>query len=76
MKVKSKSEVDQSCLTPRDPMDCSPPGYSVQGILQARVLEWIAALSMPANLENSAVATGQEKVSFHSNSQNGNAKEC
>ena len=31
---------------------------------------------MPANLENSAVATGLEKVSFHSNSKEGNAKEC
>ena len=40
MKVKSKSEVVQSCLTLRDPMDCSPPGSSVHGIFQARVLEW------------------------------------
>ena len=35
-----------------------------------------AALNMPANLENSAVATGPEKVSFHSNPKQGNAKEC
>ena len=40
MKVKSESEVTQSCLTLCDPMDCSPPGSSVQGIFQARVLEW------------------------------------
>ena len=40
MKVKSESEVAQSCLTPSDPMDCSPPGSSVQGICQARVQEW------------------------------------
>ena len=40
MKVKSESEVTQSCLTPSDPMDCSPPGSSAHGILQARVLEW------------------------------------
>ena len=39
MKVKSESEVTQSCLTPSDPVDCSPPGSSVHGILQARVLE-------------------------------------
>ena len=39
MKVKSESEVAQSCLTLRDPMDCSLPGSSVHGILQARVLE-------------------------------------
>ena len=42
MKVKSESEVAQSCPTPRDPMDCSPPGPSVHGIFQARVLEWVA----------------------------------
>ena len=35
-----------------------------------------AALSMPANLENSAVVTGLEKVSFHSYPKKGNAKEC
>ena len=39
MKVKSESEVAQSCPTPCDPMDCSPPGSSVHGIFQARVLE-------------------------------------
>jgi len=32
----------QSCLTDCDPMDCSPPGSSVHGILQARILEWVA----------------------------------
>ena len=32
----------QSCLTLSDPMDCSPPGSSVHGIFQARVLEWVA----------------------------------
>jgi len=40
MKVKSQSEVAQSCLTLSDPMDCSLPGSSVHGIFQARVLEW------------------------------------
>ena len=40
MKVKSESEVAQSCLTFRDLMDCSLPGFSVHGIFQARVLEW------------------------------------
>ena len=40
MKVKSESEVVQSCLTLSDPMDCSLPGSSVHGIFQARVLEW------------------------------------
>ena len=37
-----ESEVPQSCLTLCDPMDCSPPGSSVHGILQARILEWVA----------------------------------
>ena len=40
IKVKSEREVVQSCATPSDPMDCSLPGSSVHGILQARVLEW------------------------------------
>ena len=40
MKVKSESEVSQSCLTIRDPMDCSLPASSAHGIFQARVLEW------------------------------------
>ena len=40
MKVKRESEVAQSCPTLSDPMDCSPPGSSVHGILRARVLEW------------------------------------
>ena len=40
VKVKSESEGAQSCPTLRDPMDCSPPGSSVHGILQARVPEW------------------------------------
>ena len=40
MKVKSESEVAQSCPTLSDPMDCSLQGSSVHGIFQARVLEW------------------------------------
>ena len=46
IKVKSESEVAQSCPTLRDPMDCSPPGSSVHGIFQARVLEW-GAIAFP-----------------------------
>ena len=42
MKVKSESEVAQSCPIPSDRMDCSLPGSSVHGIRQARVLEWVA----------------------------------
>ena len=40
MKVKSESEVAQSCPTLSDPIDCSLPGSSVHGIFQARVPEW------------------------------------
>ena len=42
MKVKSESEVAQSCLTLSDLLDCSLPGSSVHGIFQVRVLEWVA----------------------------------
>ena len=38
---ESESEVAQSCPTLSDPMDCSPPGSSVHGVFQARVLEWV-----------------------------------
>ena len=41
-KVKSESEVTQSCPTLRDPMDCSLPGSSAHGIFRASVLEWVA----------------------------------
>ena len=52
MKVKSESEVAQSCLTLGDPMDCSVPGSSIHGIFQARVLEWgaIAFSDYTANI--------------------------
>ena len=42
MKVKSESEVAQSCPILHYPMDCSLPGSSIHGIFQARVLEWVA----------------------------------
>ena len=40
MKVKSESEVAESCPTLSDPMDCGPPGSSIHGIFRARVLTW------------------------------------
>ena len=52
MKVKSESEVAQSCPTPSDPMDCSLPGSSVHGIFQARVLEWGAIAFSKENIRN------------------------
>ena len=54
MKVKSESEVTQSCPTLSDPMDCSLPGSSVHGIFQARVLLRKAFLSFLVILWNSA----------------------
>ena len=50
---ESESEVTQSCPTPSDPVDCSPPGSSVRGIFQARVLEW-GAIAFSKERENSA----------------------
>ena len=46
--------VTQSCPTLCDPMDCSPPGFSVHGILQARVLEWVA-ISLPGDLPDPGI---------------------
>ena len=52
MKVKSESEVAQSCSTLGNPMDGSLPGSSIHGIFQARVLEWgaIAFFGLMAQL--------------------------
>ena len=52
MKVKSKSEVAQLYPTLIDPMDCSPPGSSVHGIFQARVLEWGTIAFSMTNLDS------------------------
>ena len=51
---KVKVLVAQSCLTLCDPMDCSPPGSSVHGILQARMLEWVAMPS-PGDLPDPGI---------------------
>ena len=53
--------VVQSCLTPCDPMDCSLPGSSVHGILQARILEWKA---IPFLSRISSQPMDQTHVSF------------
>ena len=50
MKVKSESEVAQSCPTLSDLMDCSLPGSSIHGIFQARVLEWVAIAFSPISV--------------------------
>ena len=66
MKVKSESEVTQSCPTLLDPMDCSLPGSSVHGIFQARVLEWGAfAFSTPGSrtcLWNPLLSAGDREI--------------
>ena len=51
MKVKSESEVAQSCLTLSNPVDCSLPGSSAHGIFQARVLEWVPLPSPEEELD-------------------------
>ena len=53
MKVRSESEVAQSCPTLSDPMDCSLPGSSVHGIFQAKVLEWGASAFSEADIRYS-----------------------
>ena len=67
MKVKSESDVAQSCPTPSDPMDCSPPGSSVHGIFQARALEWgaIALSGLPAYIGvNTLAGLANAKISW------------
>ena len=56
MKVKSESEVAQSCLPLSDPMHCSLPGSSLHGIFQARVLEWGASAFFVRCYINKAVS--------------------
>ena len=59
MKVKSESEVAQSCLTLRNPMDCSPPGSTIHGIFQAKVMEWSAIVfSIVWDMPNSVLLSG------------------
>ena len=61
VKVKSKSEVAQSCPTPSDPMDCSLPGSSAHGIFQAIVLEW-GAIAFPAGRSGVLQFMGLQRV--------------
>ena len=66
MKVKSESEVAQSCLTLSDPMDCSLPDSSIHGIFQARVLEWGAIARVINELGFQKQTTAQEgEVGIH-----------
>ena len=71
MKVKSESEVAQSCPTPCDPMDCTLPGSSVHGIFQARVLEWGAIafswIVVNKSEQNISSCTSSWKIISHKN---------
>ena len=60
MKGKSESEVAQSCRTLSDPMDCSLPGSPVHGILQTRVLEWVA-IAFSGNAVDLVLIPGLER---------------
>ena len=69
MKVKSESDVAQSCPTLHDPMDCRLPGSSIHEIFQARILEWGAteveycALKMHGHQEPQIVTLFANKIS-------------
>ena len=60
MQMKSESEITQSCPTLSDLMDCSLPGSSFHGILQARVLEWSTGFSKSTGFSR------QEYIAFSS----------
>ena len=62
MKVKSESEVAQSCPTFSDPMDCSPPGSSAHGVFQARVLEWGAIIDVLKNPLKATILSLKEEL--------------
>ena len=62
MKVKSESKAAQLSLTLSDPMDCSPPGSSIHGILQARVLEWGAIAFSDLSLHSNSNPLPRETV--------------
>ena len=58
MKVNSENEATQLCPTLSDPMDCSPPGSSIHGVPQARVLEWAAIAFSEVVLKSQAIRGG------------------
>ena len=66
VKVKSESEVAQWCPTRSDPMDCSPPGSSINGVFQARGLEWLASHITPTKMaifkKQKITASGCEEI--------------
>ena len=58
--MKSESEVAESCPTLSDPMDCGPPGSSIHGIFQARVLEW-GAIALCVTCTRKAIIKKKKK---------------
>ena len=66
MKVKSESEVVQSCPTLFDPMDCSPAGSSIHGIFQARVLEWGAIAFSPGYIPDPGIEPASPALKAYS----------
>ena len=64
MKVKSESEVAQSCPTLRDPGDCSLPGSSAHGSFQARVLEWGAIAFSIYAVQEATVRNGHGRTNW------------
>ena len=62
MKVKSENEVTQSCPTLSDPMDSGPPGSSIHGIFQARVLEWGAITHLLKKEHNFAICSNTDEL--------------
>ena len=63
---ESESEVAQSCPTLSDPMDCSPPGSTIHGTFQARVLEWgaIAFSEVRTSTEKKKLRIRTERLSY------------
>jgi len=74
MKVKSESEVAQSCPTLSDPMDFSLPGSSVHGIFQARVLEWGAIAFSVINTMNEGDQHFQQTEAYEKTSMEHSGK--
>ena len=78
---ENESEVAQSCPTLCDPVDCSPPGSSAHGILQARILEWVAisfsrGSSQLKDWTQVSCIAGRHFNLWATREAQGNAKEC
>ena len=70
-KRKKESEVTQSCLTLCNPVDCSLPDSSVHGILQARILEWVAISFSRVEARDAAKYPTMHRTASHNNELSG-----